>query len=83
MFYYYSQNKDMDAAVVDILHKAGSQDPNVLKPAEQTLKEWETQRGFYTALFVRSSYLFQPLQSPLFRQRHSISHYTQNITSYT
>lgn len=43
----------MDAAVVDILHKAGSQDPNVLKPAEQTLKEWETQRGFYTALFVR------------------------------
>ncbi|XP_046626086.1 importin-11 [Neodiprion virginianus] len=41
----------MDAAVVDILHKAGSQDPNVLKLAEQTLKEWETQRGFYTALF--------------------------------
>ncbi|XP_012268880.2 importin-11 [Athalia rosae] len=41
----------MDLAVVDILHKAGSQDPNVLKPAEQTLKEWETHRGFYTALF--------------------------------
>ncbi|XP_012282091.1 importin-11 [Orussus abietinus] len=41
----------MDAAVIDVLHQAGSQDPNVLKPAEQTLKQWETQRGFYTALF--------------------------------
>lgn len=42
----------MDAAVIDVLQRAGSQDPNVLKPAEQTLREWETQRGFYTALFV-------------------------------
>ncbi|XP_033230848.1 importin-11 isoform X2 [Belonocnema kinseyi] len=41
----------MDAAVIDVLQRAGSQDPNVLKPAEQTLREWETQRGFYTALF--------------------------------
>ena len=42
----------MDAAVVDVLQRAGSQDPSVFKPAEQTLREWETQRGFYTALFV-------------------------------
>ncbi|KAK2588464.1 hypothetical protein KPH14_004450 [Odynerus spinipes] len=41
----------MDAAVIEVLQQAGSQDPNVLKPAEQTLKQWETQRGFYTALY--------------------------------
>ncbi|XP_031781070.1 uncharacterized protein LOC100116824 isoform X2 [Nasonia vitripennis] len=41
----------MDASVIKILEEAGSQDPNVLKPAEQMLKQWETQRGFYTALF--------------------------------
>lgn len=45
----------MDAAVIEVLQQAGSQDPNVLKPAEQTLKEWETQRGFYTALYVSHS----------------------------
>lgn len=41
--------------MIEILQQAGSQDPNVLKPAEQTLKEWETQRGFYTALYVSYS----------------------------
>ncbi|XP_043499006.1 importin-11 [Polistes fuscatus] len=41
----------MDAAVIEVLQQAGSQNPNVLKPAEQTLKQWETQRGFYTALY--------------------------------
>ncbi|XP_006559929.1 importin-11 isoform X2 [Apis laboriosa] len=41
----------MDAAVIEILQQAGSQDPNILKPAEQTLKQWETERGFYTALY--------------------------------
>ncbi|XP_053971959.1 importin-11 [Hylaeus volcanicus] len=41
----------MDASVIEILQQAGSQDPNILKPAEQTLKQWETERGFYTALF--------------------------------
>lgn len=41
----------MDRAVIDVLERASSQDPNVLKPAEQALKEWETQPGFYTALF--------------------------------
>lgn len=41
----------MDRAVIDVLERASSQDPNILKPAEQALKEWETQPGFYTALF--------------------------------
>ena len=41
----------MDVAVIEVLQQAGSQDPNVLKPAEQTLKQWETERGFYTALY--------------------------------
>lgn len=41
----------MDAAVIEILQQASSQDPTVLKPAEQTLEKWETQSGFYTALF--------------------------------
>lgn len=42
----------MNAAVIDVLQRAGSQDPNVLKPAEGMLREWETQSGFYTALCV-------------------------------
>ncbi|KAK9304709.1 hypothetical protein QLX08_004111 [Tetragonisca angustula] len=41
----------MDAAVVEVLQQATSQDPTILKPAEQTLKQWETERGFYTALY--------------------------------
>ncbi|XP_076288957.1 importin beta11 isoform X1 [Lasioglossum baleicum] len=41
----------MDASVIEVLQQAGSQDPNVLKPAEQTLEQWETERGFYTTLF--------------------------------
>ncbi|XP_076243616.1 importin beta11 isoform X2 [Calliopsis andreniformis] len=41
----------MDTAVIEILQQAGSQDPNILKPAEQTLKQWETERGFYIALY--------------------------------
>lgn len=42
----------MDAAVIEVLRQAVSQDPNVLKSAEQTLKQWETQQGFYIALYV-------------------------------
>lgn len=42
----------MNAAVIQVLQQASSQDPAVLKPAEQTLREWETQAGFYTALYV-------------------------------
>ncbi|XP_012055952.1 PREDICTED: importin-11 [Atta cephalotes] len=41
----------MEAAVIEVLRQAVSQDPNVLKSAEETLKQWETQRGFYIALY--------------------------------
>lgn len=42
----------MEAAVIEVLRQAVSQDPNVLKSAEETLKQWETQQGFYIALYV-------------------------------
>jgi hypothetical protein len=37
--------------VIEVLQRASSQNPEVLKPAEAKLREWETQPGFYTALF--------------------------------
>lgn len=49
----------MDAAVVEVLQQASSQDPTILKPAEQTLKQWETERGFYTALYVSGKYKYE------------------------
>ena len=51
----FALGEKMDAAVIEVLQQAGSQDPDVLKPAEQTLKQWETERGFYTALYVSFS----------------------------
>ncbi|KAK2165868.1 hypothetical protein NP493_1346g00008 [Ridgeia piscesae] len=36
--------------VLHVLGQACSQQPEVLKPAEQQLKQWETQPGFYTIL---------------------------------
>ncbi|XP_012521564.2 importin-11 [Monomorium pharaonis] len=45
------QQENMEAAVVEVLRQAVSQDPNVLKSAEETLKQWETQQGFYIALY--------------------------------
>nr|XP_012153826.1 PREDICTED: importin-11 isoform X2 [Megachile rotundata] len=41
----------MDVVVIQVLEQAGNQDPNIFKPAEQTLKQWETERGFYTTLY--------------------------------
>ncbi|XP_011502354.1 PREDICTED: importin-11 isoform X2 [Ceratosolen solmsi marchali] len=41
----------MDRTIIEILEQAGSQDPTTLKIAEQMLRQWETQYGFYTALF--------------------------------
>lgn len=38
--------------MIEVLRQAVSQDPNVLKSAEETLKQWETQQGFYIALYV-------------------------------
>jgi len=42
----------MNAAVIEVLRQAVSQDPVTLKSAEQILKQWETQQGFYIALYV-------------------------------
>lgn len=41
-----------EALVLEILHRASSQNPEILKPAEAKLREWETQPGFYSVLFV-------------------------------
>ncbi|KAG8598777.1 hypothetical protein GDO81_002737 [Engystomops pustulosus] len=44
---------DLDSAssvVLQVLTQASSQDSTVLKPAEEQLKQWETQTGFYTVL---------------------------------
>ncbi|KAJ8915196.1 hypothetical protein NQ315_015419 [Exocentrus adspersus] len=38
------------AVVLDVLQRASSQNPEVFKPAEAKLKEWETQPCFYTIL---------------------------------
>ncbi|CAH1155509.1 unnamed protein product [Phaedon cochleariae] len=37
--------------VLEVLRAASSQNPEILKPAETKLKEWEVQPGFYTVLF--------------------------------
>jgi hypothetical protein len=42
----------MDRVIIEILEQAGNQDPNIFKPAEQMLKQWETHHGFYTTLFA-------------------------------
>lgn len=47
--------------VLEVLQRASSQNPDILKPAETKLKEWETQPGFYTVLFV--SFIINPLNS--------------------
>uniref|UniRef100_A0A3B3ZPJ2 Importin N-terminal domain-containing protein n=1 Tax=Periophthalmus magnuspinnatus TaxID=409849 RepID=A0A3B3ZPJ2_9GOBI len=47
---------DMDSAssvVLQALTQATSQDTAVLKPAEEQLRQWETQPGFYSVLLVR------------------------------
>ncbi|XP_051847133.1 importin-11 isoform X1 [Antechinus flavipes] len=44
---------DLDSASTIVLHvltQATSQDTSVLKPAEEQLKQWETQPGFYSVL---------------------------------
>lgn len=49
---------DMDSAssvVLQALTQATSQDTAVLKPAEEQLRQWETQPGFYSVLLVRTN----------------------------
>lgn len=43
------------SVVLQVLTQATSQDTAVLKPAEEQLKQWETQPGFYSVLLVSSS----------------------------
>ena len=38
--------------VLDTLMRACSQDTTVLRPAEQQLRDWETQPGFHSILAV-------------------------------
>jgi len=47
--------------VLHVLGQACSQQPEVLKPAEQQLKQWETQPGFYTILQVIHTSYITPL----------------------
>lgn len=50
---------DMDSAssvVLQALTQATSQDTAVLKPAEEQLRQWETQPGFYSVLLVRHNF---------------------------
>lgn len=52
---------DMDSAssvVLQALTQATSQDTAVLKPAEEQLRQWETQPGFYSVLLVRCDFFF-------------------------
>lgn len=51
---------DVDSAnsvVLQALTQATSQDTAVLKPAEEQLRQWETQPGFYSVLLVRDCVL--------------------------
>lgn len=47
-----------DALVLEVLRRASSQNADILKPAETKLLEWETQPGFYTALYVSFCLIF-------------------------
>ena len=44
---------------LDVLSRASSQDPEILKPAEAKLKEWETESGFYSVLYVSITLIFK------------------------
>ena len=43
-------------AVAEVLARASSQDTSLLKPAEEQLKQWEIQPGFYSTLMVNAAY---------------------------
>ena len=50
--YFVLYSTMSEAAVLQALQCACSQDPAVLKVGEQQLKAWETEKGFYTSLAV-------------------------------
>lgn len=43
------------SVVLQALTQATSQDTAVLKPAEEQLRQWETQPGFYSVLLVKAA----------------------------
>lgn len=45
-------NDENGNLVLDVLHKATSQDAETLRSAEKQLKVWESEPGFYTVLMV-------------------------------
>lgn len=45
-------NDENGNLVLDVLHKATSQDTETLRSAEKQLKVWESEPGFYTVLMV-------------------------------
>lgn len=49
---------EIEQLVYETLLQASSQHPDMLKPAEQKLKEWEIEPGFYSVLFVRLVFVF-------------------------
>lgn len=49
---------EIEQMVYETLLQASSQHPDMLKPAEQKLKEWEVEPGFYSVLFVRPTFFF-------------------------
>lgn len=49
----FFQMESTHTLVLEVLHSASSQNPEILKPAEAKLGEWEIQPGFYSTLFVR------------------------------
>ena len=55
---HFQVSMDLNSAstvVLQVLTQATSQDTAVLKPAEEQLKQWETQPGFYSVLLVSCS----------------------------
>lgn len=72
---------EIEQMVYETLLQASSQHPDMLKPAEQKLKEWEVEPGFYSVLFVRI-FFYIPLNLCniitilIFREYFPINHWT-------
>lgn len=56
-------NEQAYSLVLETLHQAASQNPEILKPAEEKLKSWNTEPGFHSYLVV-SSLLGNPSYIP-------------------
>lgn len=54
---YLMDIQSASSVVLQALTQATSQDTAVLKPAEEQLRQWETQPGFYSVLLVRFCYI--------------------------